>query len=66
MDVPSLEMFRGQAGWGSEQPDLMVDGPVYCRGVGLDDLKGSFPIQMILILFSPETVDSAFFEYPIT
>lgn len=23
--------------WGSEQPNLVVNVPVYCRGVGLDD-----------------------------
>jgi len=30
--------IQGQAGPGSEQPDLAVDIPVSCRGVGLDDL----------------------------
>ena len=29
---------QGQAGRGSEQPDLAVGVPVPCRGVGLDDL----------------------------
>ena len=28
---------RGQAGQGSEQPELAVDVPVHCRGVELDD-----------------------------
>jgi len=37
MDVISLEMILGQAGPGSEQPDLAVDVPVHCRGVVLDD-----------------------------
>ena len=30
--------IQGQVGGGSEQPDLVVDVPVLCRGVGLDDL----------------------------
>jgi len=30
--------MQGQAGQGSEQPDLAVGVPVQCRGVGLDDL----------------------------
>jgi len=28
----------GQVGWGSEQPDLVVDVPTHCRGIGLDVL----------------------------
>ena len=27
-----------QAGWGTEQPDLTVGVPFYCREIGLDDL----------------------------
>ena len=30
--------IQGQAGWGSEHPDLAVGVPVHCRGVELDDL----------------------------
>ena len=30
--------IKGQVGRGSEQPDLAVGVPVYCRGVGLGDL----------------------------
>jgi len=30
--------IHGQAGEGSEQPDLAVGISVCCRGVGLDDL----------------------------
>jgi len=30
--------IQGQAGWGSEQPDLVEDVPANCRGLGLDDL----------------------------
>jgi len=30
--------IQGQAGQGSEQPDLAVRVPVHCKGVGLDDL----------------------------
>ena len=29
--------FQGQPGLGSGQPDLAVDVPFHCRGVGLDD-----------------------------
>jgi len=29
---------QDQAGWGSEHPDVAVDVPVHCRGVGLDGL----------------------------
>jgi len=29
---------QGQAGQGSEQPDLAVGVPAYCMGVGLDEL----------------------------
>ena len=29
---------QGQAGWGSEQPDLAVGVPVHCWEVGLDGL----------------------------
>ena len=34
----------GQAGQGSEQPDVAVDDPFHCSGVGLDDP----PTQTIL------------------
>ena len=30
--------IQGQVGWGSEQPGLVEDVPVHCRGVGPDDL----------------------------
>jgi len=30
--------IQGQAGWGSEHPDLVGDVPAHCRGLGLDDL----------------------------
>jgi len=30
--------MQGEAGWDSEQPDLTVDVPVHCRGVGLDGI----------------------------
>jgi len=40
--------IQGQAGPGPAQPDLAVDIPIHGRGVRLDDLKRSFPIQMIL------------------
>jgi len=36
--MPASGNTQGQAGWGSEQPDLAVGVPVHCRGVGLGDL----------------------------
>ncbi len=45
---PILGDTQDQAGWGSEQPDLAVAVPVYCRGDGLAYLKGSLPTQMNL------------------
>ena len=30
--------IQGQGGWGCEQSNLAIDVPVYCRGIGLDDL----------------------------
>ena len=30
--------IQGQAGWGSEQPDLVKDVPAHCKEAGLDDL----------------------------
>ena len=38
----------GQAGRGSEQPDLAEDVPAHGRGVGLGDLERSLPTQTIL------------------
>lgn len=35
--MPCLEYIKGQAGWGSGQPDVAVGVPVHCPGVGLDD-----------------------------
>ena len=35
---PILGNIQGQAGWGSEQPDLVVDVPASGRGDGLGDL----------------------------
>jgi len=40
--------FQSEAGPGSEQPDVAVDVPVHCRGVGLDDLQKSLPTPTIL------------------
>lgn len=37
MDVPDIGDIQGQDGLGSEKPDLAVDVPVHCAGVGLDD-----------------------------
>ncbi|XP_074934881.1 uncharacterized protein LOC142050286 [Phalacrocorax aristotelis] len=35
---PTPRDIQCQVGWGSEQPDLVDDVPVHCRGIGLDDL----------------------------
>ena len=35
VDVPSIEVFKGQVGQGSEQPDLLKDVPAHCRGDAL-------------------------------
>ena len=31
--------IQGHVGWGSEQPGLIVDITIHCRGVGPDDLE---------------------------
>ena len=36
--APFLERFYGQAGSGSEHPDLAVDVPFHCRGAGLGNI----------------------------
>jgi len=38
VNAPIPGNVQGQAGWVSEQPDLVEDVPAYCRGVGLGDL----------------------------
>jgi len=44
--VPLLGDIQGQAGQGSEHPDLAVDVPVHCRGVGLEGLfKDPFQLK---------------------
>ena len=40
--------IQGQAGQGSEQPDVAVGVPVHCRRVVPDGLYGSLPNQMAL------------------
>jgi len=32
--APSLAVFKGQAGWSSEQPGLVEDVPTHGRGAG--------------------------------
>ena len=39
---------QDQTGQSSEQPDLAVGVPVYCRGAGIHDLQRSLSTQMIL------------------
>ena len=46
--VEALDNIQMQVGPGSEQPDLSVGVSVHCRGVGLGDLEGSLPAEMIL------------------
>jgi len=48
--MPIHRDTHGQAGQGSEQPDLAVGVPGHCRGVGLGDLGGPIQTQKILIL----------------
>ena len=43
--APSLQTAKVRL---DRAPDGTVGVPVHCRGVGLDDLKGSLPTQMIL------------------
>ena len=43
-----LQYTQDQARWSSEQPDLDVGVPIHYRGVGLNGLQGSLPIQTIL------------------
>ena len=43
-----IETFKMRLDRSSEQPDLAVGVPVHCRWVGLDDLEGTPPAQMIL------------------
>lgn len=38
VDVPSLQLFKGQVEWDSEQPDVVKDAPAHGREVRLDDL----------------------------
>ena len=40
-------LLTGFIGLGFEQPDLVLDVPVHCMGVELDDLQGSLPAQKI-------------------
>jgi len=42
------ENIQGQIGWGFDQPDLVIDGPAYCKRAGLHNRKMSLPIQTIL------------------
>ena len=46
-DAPVAGNVGGRLGRGSEQPDLVEDGPAPGRRVGLDDLERSLPTQTI-------------------
>ena len=39
LDAPSLETFKARLDGTLEQPDLVVDVPACCRGVGLDETR---------------------------
>lgn len=39
--------IQGQAGQGSEQPEVVEDIPVHCSEVRLSDLLKSFPTQIV-------------------
>ena len=43
---PVLRDIQGQAGQGSEQPNLVVGVTVHCREVLLSDLQRSLPAPM--------------------
>lgn len=45
---PITGNFQGQAGWCSEQPDLLENVSAYCRVIRLGDVLRSLPIQIIL------------------
>ena len=47
-DALLLGDIQGQAGSGSDCPDLTVDVPVHCKGVGLGNRYWFLPAQMIL------------------
>jgi len=36
--MPHPWRYHGQAGWSSEQPDLVVDVPAHCTEAGTDNL----------------------------
>jgi len=36
--LPNPGNIQGQAGWGSEQPNLVEDSLAHCKGIGLDAL----------------------------
>lgn len=46
--APTLEVFQNQVVQVSEKLDQVKHVPVHCRMVGLNDLKGYFPIQTIV------------------
>lgn len=38
LEMHLLGDTQGLAGWGSEHPDVVVGVPVYCSGMGPDDV----------------------------
>lgn len=47
--TPSLEVFKGQAAWSSEQPGLGESVPAVAEELKLDDLLRFLSTQTILI-----------------
>ena len=45
MDAPSLRDIQGQAGLGSEQPDLAVGVPIHCGELNWMTFKGLFQLK---------------------
>lgn len=45
---PLTGSIQGRAGWGYEQSGLEGGFPAHSRELGLNDLKGPFPNQIIL------------------
>jgi len=38
--------WKGQVGWGSEQPDRVKDAPAYCRGADWMTFKDTFQSKL--------------------
>lgn len=54
--APSLEMLKGQVGWGFAQQDLMEGVPAYGGGVGTRCSLKTLSTQTILCFYESEKV----------